>query len=143
VTNKEIVKKCTPVSIENFKGNGESILVIDDEESQREIAADMLKMLGYKVITVNNGEEAVMFFEKQTVDLIILEMIMKPGIDGLETYQRIIQRHPHQKAVIASGYSETERVKQAQKLGAGMYIRKPYSLENIGTAIRKALKDKS
>ena len=64
---------------------------------------------------------------------------MDPGIDGLETYKRILELHPEQKAIIASGFSETERVKEAQRLGAGQYIKKPYTLEKIGLAIQKEL----
>ena len=66
-------------------------------------------------------------------------MITDPGIDGLETYQRILVINPGQKAVIVSGYSETERVSKAQELGAGAYVRKPYVLEKIGAAIRREL----
>jgi len=66
-------------------------------------------------------------------------MIMDPGIDGLETYQRILAVNPGQKAVIVSGYSETERVSKALELGAGEYVRKPYVLEKIGAAIRREL----
>ena len=72
-------------------------------------------------------------------DLLILDMIMDPGIDGLDTYKRILKLHPNQKAIIASGFSETERVKEAQRLGAGKYIKKPYTLEKIGMAVKKEL----
>jgi len=71
---------------------------------------------------------------------LILDMIMDPGIDGLETYKRILEIHPGQKAIIASGFSETDRVKEAQRLGAGPYIKKPYALEKIGLAIRDELR---
>ena len=64
---------------------------------------------------------------------------MRPGIDGLETYERILKLYPGQKAIIASGFSETERVKKAQMLGAGPYVKKPYTLEKIGIAVRKEL----
>jgi len=73
-------------------------------------------------------------------ELLILDMIMDPGIDGLDTYRKIIELHPDQKAILASGFSETERVREAQKLGAGAYIKKPYLLENIGIAVKKELK---
>jgi two-component system cell cycle sensor histidine kinase/response regulator CckA len=66
-------------------------------------------------------------------------MIMEPGMDGLDTYRNIIALHPAQKAIIASGFSETERVKEAQRLGAGAYVKKPYLLEKIGLAIRAEL----
>jgi YesN/AraC family two-component response regulator len=74
-----------------------------------------------------------------SADLMILDMIMNPGIDGLETYRRILKLHPNQKAVIASGYSETDRVKEAMKIGVGAYIKKPYSLEEIGMVVRAEL----
>jgi two-component system, cell cycle sensor histidine kinase and response regulator CckA len=72
-------------------------------------------------------------------DLLVLDMLMDNGIDGLETYERIIKLHPGQKAIIASGYSETDRVRKAQALGAGKYIKKPYTLEKIGIAVRDEL----
>jgi DNA-binding NtrC family response regulator len=66
-------------------------------------------------------------------------MIMDPGMDGLDTYKKIIKMHPRQKAIIASGFSETDRVKEAQRLGAGVYVKKPYSLEKIGVSVRDEL----
>jgi len=65
---------------------------------------------------------------------------MDPGIDGLETYKRIFEFHPGQKAIIASGFSENEDVREAQRLGAGVYINKPYTLEKIGVAVKEELK---
>lgn len=67
-------------------------------------------------------------------------MIMDPGIDGLETYRRIINIHPGLRAVITSGFSESERVHEARKLEAGLYVRKPYRLETIARAVRDVLK---
>lgn len=66
-------------------------------------------------------------------------MIMDPGIDGLETYKQILNVHPKQKAIIASGFSETDRVKEAQRLGAGAYIKKPYSMEKLLRTVRNEL----
>jgi DNA-binding NarL/FixJ family response regulator len=66
-------------------------------------------------------------------------MNMPPGIDGLVTYREILKIVPDQKAVIASGFAKTERVLEAQKLGAGSYIKKPYTLEKIGLAVRAEL----
>ena len=69
----------------------------------------------------------------------INDAFMDPGIDGLETLRRIREIRPDQKTIIVSGFAATERVRMAQELGAGEYVRKPYSLEQIGTAIRRAL----
>jgi CheY-like chemotaxis protein len=117
----------------------ESILVVDDVEEQREVACYLLETLGYRVDAASGGEEALKMAAKKTYDLIVLDMIMDPGIDGLETYRRILEINPGQKAIIASGFSETDRVKRAQDLGAGTYIKKPYTMENLASAIRYEL----
>jgi len=139
VTRKELGKDKSLVPIEDYMGKGESILVIDDVEEQREIASKMLKKLGYSFTTVSSGEDAVDYLKENSADLLILDMIMEPGIDGLETYERIIELHPGQKALIVSGFSETKRVKKAQKLGAGAYVKKPFLLQKIGIAVRDEL----
>ncbi len=141
-TREKSEKDQSPFSIEDYRGRGESILVVDDVEEQREIASSVLKRLGYSVISVSSGEDAIGYLENHSVDCIILDMIMDPGIDGLETYKRILTFRPGQKAIIASGFSETERVKETLKLGAGAYIKKPYLLEKIGIALKREL-DKS
>ncbi|MEE9536263.1 MAG: ATP-binding protein [Desulfobacterales bacterium] len=139
VTRQELIKEVNLVSLEEIKGRGESILVVDDVKEQRQIASEMLKKLGYGVTTVASGEEAVNHIHHHSADLIVLDMIMDPGIDGLETYKQITAIHPGQKTIIASGYSESERVKAAQKMGAGPYIKKPYLLERLGRAVKSEL----
>jgi len=129
----------TQSSINEYMGKGESILVVDDVMGQREIASGILKKIGYSVTSVSSGEEAISYLKESPADLVVLDMIMAPGIDGLETYKRILKHHPRQKAIIASGFSETERVKEAQKLGAGEYIKKPYTIERIGLAVKSEL----
>jgi len=140
VTRKEIMERISTGSIEDYLGNGESILVVDDVEEQRELASGMLEKLGYCVRSVSSGEEAVEYLKRNKTDLIVLDMIMDPGIDGLETYKRILAIYPDQKAITASGFSETERVKEAQKLGVGAYVRKPFLLEKKGLVIKEELK---
>ena len=124
----------------DYHGNGESILVVDDVKEQREIASKILSQLGYSVTTAESGEQALELLKKGPVDLVVLDMIMVPGIDGLETYERIIELNPKQRAIIASGYSETDRVKKAQRLGAGKYVKKPYTVRKIGLAVKGELK---
>ena len=126
-------------SFESYRGEGESILVVDDVKEQRDIASKLLAYLGYSVQTVSSGQEAVEYIDAKPADLVVLDMLMPPGIDGLETFERIISKHPGQKAIIASGFSETNRVKKAQRLGAGSYVKKPYTLEKIGLAVKAEL----
>lgn len=127
------------MSAEEYLGHGESILIVDDVPDQRDMAATILTDLGYKVEKVSSGEEAIEYVKKNKIDLLILDMIMEPGIDGLETYQEIIKINPSQKAIIVSGFSETDRVKKAMELGAGAYIKKPYVQKQIGMTVLNML----
>ncbi|MHB8908109.1 MAG: hybrid sensor histidine kinase/response regulator [Syntrophales bacterium] len=138
-TREEQLVQQQEVPIEQYRGHGESVLVVDDVAEQRDVAAGLLTRLGYKAHSVISGEEAVKYLEGHAVDILVLDMIMTPGIDGLETYKRVLEINPKQKAIIVSGFSETERVKEAQKLGAGAYVKKPYVMERIGLAIRDEL----
>lgn len=140
ITREDLIEKDYSVSVEDYKGNGETVLVIDDVESQREISCTMLKKLGYKTRSVSSGEEAVEYLKEHHVDIILLDMIMDPGINGYETYKRIVKRNPDQKAVIISGFAETDEVKKTQKLGAGNYLKKPLTLQKMGLAITEELK---
>ncbi|MHC1727594.1 MAG: response regulator [Syntrophobacteraceae bacterium] len=126
-------------SLEHQHGNGELILIVDDVREQCEIGAQILQQLNYRVAVSNSGEEAVEYMKSHSPDLVLLDMIMEPGMDGLETYKKILEIRPGQKAIIVSGFSETERVLEAQKLGAGEYVKKPYRIEKIAAAIRRAL----
>jgi signal transduction histidine kinase len=137
-TREEISAKEPLFTLEDCRGT-ESVLVVDDSPEQRDIASMMLRKLGYTVLAVASGEAAVEYLHDRTVDILVLDMIMAPGIDGCETYDRIVKDHSGQKAIIASGFSESERVREAQRLGAGEYIKKPYTLDKIARALRAEL----
>jgi PAS domain S-box-containing protein len=138
-TREELTGDKQRTSPEHYTGGGETILVVDDVKEQREVAGSMLTRLGYKVEAVSSGEEAIAYLKAGKADVIVLDMIMDPGMDGLETYRRVLAVDPKQKAIIVSGFSETDRVKKALELGAGAYVRKPYLLERIGLAIKGEL----
>ena len=127
----------TPV--ERYMGRGETVLVVDDIAEQRDVASGLLRKLGYRVHSVSSGEEAIEYLKQNRADILILDMIMAPGMDGMEAYRRILEIHPQQKAILVSGFSETYRVRKAQLLGAGVYVKKPYVMETIGLALRKEL----
>jgi len=141
VTRQAVAAEKEAVPLEDYLGHGEKILVVDDEERQREIACGMLTKLGYTAESVSSGEEAIEYLKEKQVDLIVLDMVMPKGINGRETYEEIIKICPGQKAIIASGFSESEEVKMAQKSGAGNYIKKPYILEKIGLAVKEELEN--
>jgi PAS domain S-box-containing protein len=117
----------------------ETILVVDDMEEQREIVSDVLCRLEYSVKTAANGHEAVSLLKNDSVDLVILDMIMEADFDGLDAYREILALHPGQKALIVSGFSATDRVGDMQSLGAGAYLRKPYSGQELAEAVRAEL----
>ena len=141
MTREEISGQDLSMPINDYKGNRETILVVDDVDSQRDISCNMLNKLGYQAKAVSSGEEAVEYVKENTVDIILLDMIMDPGISGRETYERIIEIHPKQKAIIVSGFAVTDDVKATQKLGAGKYIKKPYTIEKIGLAVKEELEN--
>ncbi|MCF8095158.1 MAG: response regulator [Desulfobacteraceae bacterium] len=128
-----------PAKQENLKGDGESILVVDDVREQREIAYTLLASLGYNVDAASSGEAAVNHIQKKKADLVILDMIMDPGMDGLETYQKILRINPEQKAIIVSGFSETPRIRQIEKLGITRFLKKPYTMKSLGMAVKSEL----
>jgi PAS domain S-box-containing protein len=138
-TREELIAPQQKVPIEQYMGKGESVLVVDDIADQRDIASRLLTRLGYEVHLVSSGMDAVEYLKGNKADILVLDMIMAPGIDGLETYQRILEINPKQKAILVSGFSETERVRKAQEIGAGAYVKKPYIMEKIGVAIRDEL----
>ena len=117
----------------------EKVLVVDDLEDQRELAMSVLSSLGYIVEVAGSGAEGVEYLKHHDVDIVILDMIMEEDFDGLNTYEEIVKFKPGQKAIIASGFSETERVKKAERLGVGRYLRKPYTMQILGKAIREVL----
>jgi signal transduction histidine kinase len=139
VTRLEREDEAAPrVTIDDCRGT-ERVLVVDDVPEQREIASRMLTKLGYRVATAGSGEDAVDHLAKHEVDLVVLDMIMDPGIDGCETYRRAVEVRPRLKAVITSGFSESDRVREVQALGAGCYLRKPYTLEQLARGVRDEL----
>jgi CheY-like chemotaxis protein len=139
VTEKEVKPKEIYTEIEDLKGKGETVLVVDDEPSLLDIASRMLTVLGYDAVCVDSGEKAVAYFQGKRANMILLDMLMDSGINGRQTYEQIIRICPNQKAIIASGLSESEDVKMAQQLGAHGFIKKPYSFEELGRALKKGL----
>ena len=138
-TRESVANAKPTVSGEIFYGNGEKVLVVDDVPSQREIFCLMLETLRYKAVAVSRGEEAVEYVRKHKVDLLLLDMIMDPGINGRETYERIKKINPRQKAIIVSGFAQTDQVNEALQMGAGRYLKKPLVLEELGAALKEEL----
>jgi len=119
----------------DLQGRG-TILVVDDERLQRDIATKMLTTFGYEVLTAASGQAAIDLLRRRPVDLVVLDMLMPPGMNGLQTYRGIIALHPGQKALIVSGFSESRDVKAAMQLGVGGFVKKPYTMNQFARAIK-------
>ncbi|MGC9194516.1 MAG: hybrid sensor histidine kinase/response regulator, partial [Syntrophobacteraceae bacterium] len=139
VTRREAPDKSAAARALEYRGQGQTILVVDDVAGQRQLAAQMLSRLNYSVQTAAGGQEALDYLKTHAVDLVLLDMIMETGMDGLDTYTKILELHPGQKAIIVSDFAETSRVQKALELGAGGYLKKPYLLEKLGMTVKKAL----
>ncbi len=139
VSKKGEITQTRDAQAEILTGNGEHVLVVDDEPHLRDIASQMLHSLGYNVESVCSGELAVQFVKEKPVDLLVIDMLMEPGMNGRQTYEAILKLYPDQKAVVVSGFSESDDVKTTLQLGASGFIKKPYSLESLGRVIRRAL----
>jgi signal transduction histidine kinase/CheY-like chemotaxis protein len=137
VTMESSVTKETSGFVD-LRGNGK-ILVVDDEALQRDISEQTLTHLGYEVVTAESGESALDYLRDHCVDLVLLDMLMDPGIDGLQTYTEIIKLHPEQKTIIISGFSKSVKVKFAMELGVAKFLKKPFSIKSLGMAVKDVL----
>jgi len=127
------------LDIDQIKGNGQSILIVDDISEQRDMATTMLTALGYTTVSVSTGQACIEYIESTPIDLILLDMILGTDMDGLNTYRKIKEVRPDQRVIIISGQIKTERIKTALELGVCQFIKKPYSIETMGTALKKHL----
>ena len=121
-------------------GDGQTILVIDDMQDQRELTEAVLKRLNYQVITCASGQIALEALKTQDVDLVLIDMVMDEGWDGLKTYQELAKLKPKLKTLLVSGFAETDQVMKAQELGAGPFQRKPFTIEALGQKLLDVLK---
>lgn len=127
------------MTMEQIQGNGEHVLIVDDEEMVREMAVRMLDALGYRAVAVASGEEAIRYLEHNQASLVMLDMLMSPGINGRETYERILVFRPGQRAIIVSGFADSSEISRTLQLGASQLVRKPYTLNELGFAVKTAL----
>lgn len=138
-TREQLAAHHEVIELESLHGKGEHLLVVDDDARQQIICSQLLKSLGYSVDTVASGEEALEYLETNTADLLILDMILGKGLNGRQTYSGIKKRIPDQKAIIVSGFSADTEVKETQNLGASGFVKKPYTIHEIGIAVKETL----
>jgi two-component system, cell cycle sensor histidine kinase and response regulator CckA len=125
--------------MERLQGNGEHVLIVDDDGMLRQLAAEMLKILGYVVAVVASGEEAVSYLGQNHAHLVLLDMQMPPGINGRETYERMLAFRPGQRAIVVSGFADSLEISRTLRLGASQIVKKPYTFMELGLAVKTAL----
>jgi CheY-like chemotaxis protein len=118
----------------------ETILLVDDEESIRNLGKQMLERFGYKVLLASNGEEAIEIYRTRMdqISLIILDLIM-PGMSGDRCLKELLKINPQIKVIISSGYSPNHSVSKDIEKEAKGFINKPYDLKNLLSAVKEAL----
>lgn len=122
-------------------GDGESILIIDDQQEQNEILETSLTKLGYKTHSVTSGEEGIAYMQDHNVDLLLLDMLMGDGLNGRETLEIILKDKPKQKTIVISGYANREEIEKTRALGVSIFLEKPITISRLSISIRKALND--
>jgi len=153
-SDRKLKKKIT-ASGKVIKGKG-TILLIDDEDIIISIGSQLLEMMGYNVITAENGRQGIEIFKKRyesydkkklpdprytLPDLVILDMIM-PDINGQEVYDRLKKIKPDVKVLLSSGYGRTPAVDDILKRGGDGFVQKPFRIKNLSKAIRKIIDSK-
>lgn len=124
--------------VNEIKGTG-SILIVDDNENQRELSGKMLEYLGYSVTSASNGKEAIALCQTNAPDLIMLDFYLEPDCNGLEAYSEILHLNPDQKAILTTGLSERDTIDRAQRLGVKAIVKKPFSIEDLGQAVKDSM----
>ena len=118
------------------------VLVVDDEHLIRWSLEQSLKKQGYLVTTASSGEEAITFIQKESPDLVLLD-IQLPGMDGIETLERIKDVDKHISVIMITALGVLETAVKAMQLGAYDYINKPFNLDELSVVMRKALETQS
>jgi two-component system, cell cycle sensor histidine kinase and response regulator CckA len=130
-------------ALSELSGNGEVVLVVDDEEIARIIASNILTQLNYTPLLAASGEEAINLFKSsESIKLVLLDMVMGLGMDGYKTFKEMKQIDKNAKAIVISGIIPDERIEQMNSLGVNVFVRKPYKTSELGVAIKDNLPSK-
>jgi two-component system cell cycle sensor histidine kinase/response regulator CckA len=123
-------------------GNGELILVVDDEESIREITRGTLETFGYKVLTASDGTEALAFYadKKNEIAVVLTDMVM-PFMDGPATIRALQRMNPKVRIIAASGLGAGQHAGEGVLEGVAVFLNKPYTAEKLLKTLAQVLKD--
>jgi PAS domain S-box-containing protein len=121
-------------------GGSETILVVDDEESVREVMCDLLVQAGYRVLRAANGLEALRVYtmNQQQISLVLLDLIM-PEMSGKECSRKLVEINPSVKIVLASGYTANTNIEEESLPGVKAFLAKPYEPVDMLDVMRRIL----
>lgn len=134
---KSNLTKTTKESMNHGKG---TIMLVDDELSLLQVGSEMLSALGYEVLPVDNGQDAIDTYtaQRENIDLVILDMIM-PGMTGGEAFIRLKKIDPNIKAILSSGYSLDDQGKKIMGSGFRGFLQKPFGMKDLSVKIKEVL----
>ena len=138
-SKKEVIVEDKKLSDKVLRGN-ETVLLVDDEDSILDIGAEVLRALGYEVLTARSGDEAIELFLSQDgrIDLVILDMVM-PGKSGGEAYDEMKTANPGGKVLLSSGYSLEGQAEEIMGRGCNGFIQKPFNMKELSKKVREIL----
>lgn len=116
------------------------LLVVDDEQDVCFFVRNFFKDRNFIVYTANNGDEAISVTKKEKPDLILLDIKMPGGMDGIATLKHIKELDKNMKVIMVTALEDQDKVNEAYKLGACDYITKPLALDYLEQAVSKNLK---
>jgi DNA-binding NtrC family response regulator len=116
------------------------VLIVDDEEGVRDIAAMVMETHGAAVLRAASGEEALTILRDpaRAISLALLDMTM-PGMGGEETLRRLREIHPRLPVILMSGYSESQSMQRSSTLGVAGFLKKPFEIEALLAAVKPHL----
>ena len=123
----------------DWKAQG-TVLLVDDDETVRTVADEMLRNLGFEVVTAADGRDAVETFRREAsaIRLVLMDLTM-PELDGREAFQEIIRIRPDARVILSSGYNEQDISSELTDKGLAGFIQKPYTVDTLREQIRRVL----
>ena len=128
----------TPPAEDVPNGHGERVRLVEDDEAARESVSGILEVLGYTVVAVGAGEEAVAI-DKQVTFAVLLTDSMLPGMPGMEVVRRLRERQPDIKAILMSGYATPGVIDVAVAANEFHFLQKPFELADLARTLRTVL----
>ena len=113
------------------------VLLVDDEEEFREVLSQRMEKRGLDTDTAENGLQAIEMVENKNYDAIILDLAM-PGLDGIETLERLLKQKPDLQIIVLTGQATVEKGVRAVKMGAADFLEKPAEIEALVAKIEQA-----